>query len=169
MPHLPPDMFDQSTIGTLVFILFLSNLFFNIDMGILPAGSIKIKQDLALDNAMFGTLGSVVYFGQMVGSILSSFIMRQYNPKFILVPGMTLNIGCLVVFTLTTNYSLLLLCRIMTGVFQIFFGIYMPVWADVYGDEKQQQKWLTYLLISTPLGVIIGYAMCSGLLENLGW
>ena len=76
MPHLPADMFEQSTISTLVFILFLSNLFFNIDMGILPAGSIKIKEDLGLDNVRFGTLGSVVYFGQMIGSILSSFIMR---------------------------------------------------------------------------------------------
>ena len=63
--------------------------------------------------------------------------MRYYNPKMILVTCMLLNILSLIGFTLTTNYALLLVCRILTGVFQIFFGIFMPVWADVFGDEKQ--------------------------------
>jgi len=32
-------------------------------MGILPAGSLKIKEELGLNNKEFGALGSVVYFG----------------------------------------------------------------------------------------------------------
>lgn len=138
MPHLPPGMFEESTISIIVLVLFLSQLFFNIDMGILPAGSMKIKEDMGLDNSQFGTLGSVAYFGQTIGSILSSYAMRQYNPKMILVTCMTLNIVSLIGFTLTTNYALLVVCRILTGIFQIFFGIFMPVWADVFGDEVQQ-------------------------------
>ena len=32
-------------------------------MGILPAGSTKIKEELDVENAKFGLLGSVVYLG----------------------------------------------------------------------------------------------------------
>ena len=60
--HLPPG-YDQKVIGVIIYFLFFANLFFNIDMGILPAGSIRIKNELKLSNSQYGLLGSVVYFG----------------------------------------------------------------------------------------------------------
>ena len=45
----------------------------------------------------------------------------------------------------------------------------MPVYADVFGDEVQKSRWLTYLIISNPLGVVMGYGMCAAFLENIGW
>jgi len=39
------------------------NLFINIDNGILPAGSLVIKEELNIGNEKFGTLGSFVYLG----------------------------------------------------------------------------------------------------------
>ena len=53
-----------------------------------------------------------------------------------------------------------------TGLFQVFFCIYFPVWADVYGNDEQKSKWLTYLLIASPLGVVMGYGMVSVFAEN---
>ena len=47
--------------------------------------------------------------------------------------------------------------------------IYFPVWADVYGSKIQSSKWLGYLLIASPCGVVIGYGMCAIMLDNLGW
>lgn len=161
--HLPPGMFEQSTIRRVILTLFFANLFFMLDMGILPAGSTVIKTDFKLDNAQFGSLGSVVYFGQTIGSALSSVVMRSCSPKYILLVCLILNICSLISFTLTDIYPLLIVCRMCTGVFQIFFGIYMPVWADVYGSKRQKETWLTYLLISSPLGIIIGYGLCAGL------
>jgi hypothetical protein len=46
-----------------VYLQFFSNFFLNIDMGILPAGSTVIKEEMQLQNTEFGALGSVVYFG----------------------------------------------------------------------------------------------------------
>mmetsp|Transcript_23060 Transcript_23060/g.35690 ORF Transcript_23060/g.35690 Transcript_23060/m.35690 type:complete len:129 (-) Transcript_23060:877-1263(-) len=80
-----------------------------------------------------------------------------------------MNIGTLILFTLTTWFPLLAFCRMCTGLFQVFFCIYFPVWADVYGDELQKSKWLTYLLIASPLGVIMGYGLCASFLNNIGW
>jgi len=45
----------------------------------------------------------------------------------------------------------------------------MPVWADAFGDEIQKSNWLTYLLISNPLGVVLGYGLCAAFQENIGW
>ena len=56
-----------------------------------------------------------------------------------------------------------------TGLFQVFFCIYFPVWADVYGTELQKSKWLTYLLIASPLGVVMGYGLTAVFLDNIGW
>jgi len=45
----------------------------------------------------------------------------------------------------------------------------MPVWADAFGDEIQKSNWLTYLLISNPLGEVLGYGLCAAFQENIGW
>ena len=55
-----------------VMVQFFANLFVNIDMGILPAGSTVIKKELNIDNIWFGFLGSIVYLGQTFGAIGSS-------------------------------------------------------------------------------------------------
>ena len=37
----------------------------------------------------------------------------------------------------------------------------MPVWADAFASEKQKAAWFTFLILASPLGVIIGYLMTS--------
>ena len=150
-------------------VQFFANLFVNIDMGILPAGSLKIKAELEIENTRFGFLGSVVYFGQTIGAALATGALQGCNPKMVLGTCLFLNIGTLLLFTQTNFYFVLVFCRCCTGLFQVFFAIYFPVWADTYGDEQQKSTWLTYLLISSPLGVIIGYGMCASFLETIGW
>lgn len=96
-------------------------------------------------------------------------MLQNCNPKLILGSCLFLNIGSLFVFTVTEAYPLLAFCRMCTGLFQVFFCIYFPVWADVFGTEIQKSQWLTYLLIASPLGVIMGYGMTAVFLDNIGW
>lgn len=138
-------------------------------MGILPAGSTKIKEELGIDNTQFGALGSVVYLGQTIGSALATYVLQTFNPKVILGLCLGLNIGTLILFTFTDIYAILVVCRMCTGLFQVFFCIYFPVWADVYGNDIQKSTWLTYLLIASPLGVVMGYGLTAAMLENIGW
>lgn len=93
------------------------NLFINIDNGILPAGSVKIKEDYNLDNSRFGALGSFVYFGQMMGSAMATVVLSYIHPKYVLAACLTLNIGCLLVFTWLEQYYYLLCSRMFTGLF----------------------------------------------------
>ena len=50
-------------------IIFMINLLINIDHGVIPAATTKLKDDLNLDNSSLGLLGSVVYFGLTIGKI----------------------------------------------------------------------------------------------------
>ena len=153
----------------MIYVQFFANFFVNIDMGILPAASVVIKEELNIENSRFGALGSVVYFGQTLGSILALGLLRKCDPKKVLSLCLFFNIGTLIIFTVTEIYPILLFSRMFTGLFQVFFCIYFPVWADCFGNEKEKSTWLTYLLIASPLGVILGYTMTALFLENIGW
>jgi len=80
-------------------VQFFANLFVNIDMGILPAGSVKIKGELNIENTRFGFLGSVVYFGQTIGAAIAIGVLEKCNPKYVLGTCLFLNIGTLFLFT----------------------------------------------------------------------
>ena len=47
--HLP-DGYDPKIVNLVIYCLFFANLFVNVDMGILPAGSTIIKKELKLNN-----------------------------------------------------------------------------------------------------------------------
>lgn len=122
-----------------------------------------------MTNSQYGMLGSVVYFGQVLGSALATGILSFCSPKTVLSSCLFLNIGFLLVFTITDVFWILAASRTMTGLFQIFLAIYQPCWADVFGNEIQKSRWLTYLIITTPLGLVLGYSMCAAFLDNIGW
>ena len=133
--HLPP-IFNLKIVKMFLLVQFFANLFINIDMGILPAGSTIIKEELKIDNIKFGFLGSIVYLGQTIGSALATGVLQCCNPKIVLSICLFINIITLIIFTLTDIYIVLVLCRGCTGLFQVFFCIYFPVWSDVFGNDK---------------------------------
>lgn len=71
----------------------------------------------------------------MLGSALSSGFLQSKYPKIILATCLVLNMVSLVLFTLTDNFILLATYRFFTGLFQVPFAIFMPVWADAFGNE----------------------------------
>jgi predicted MFS family arabinose efflux permease len=141
----------------------------NVDMGIMAAGTTSIQTDLKMDKGQYGTLGSVVYFGQILGSVGAAGLLAKNNAKYILIWCLILNLGALNLFTMTKTYWVLVLSRGLTGLFQISFAIFMPVWASAFGNAKQQALWMTYLMITSPLGVIMGYILNGFFHKTMGW
>ena len=80
-----------------------------------------------------------------------------------------LNIFFLVSFTFTDNTSIMMALRGLTGLFQVFMWIYFPVWADLFGNETQKSMWLSILIVSSPLGNILGYILAASIQDSLGW
>ena len=141
----------------------------NIDMGIMAAGTVSIKKDLNLKKTEYGSLGSVVYFGQGIGSIFAAGMLAKCNAKILLIICLLLNIVALLTFTQVRKYEILVASRTFTGLFQVFFAIYMPVWANTFGNASQQALWMTYLMITSPLGVIMGYLLCGFSSDYISW
>ena len=105
-------------------LIFFCNLFINIDHGVMPAGAITIKQYMGVSNTEYGLLGSIVFAGLVLGSLAATFVYNSYNTKLVLVSVLVLNASCQVFFTVTKGYHFLLLCRFLTGFFQVFISIW---------------------------------------------
>ena len=114
-------------------IIFMINLLINIDHGVIPAATTKLKDGLSLDNSSLGLLGSVVYFGLTLGNIFYKYKSLHYNigsfvappiikytpPKIIILSSLIFEMVCLILFTVTSNYLALLFCRAGVGFFQV--------------------------------------------------
>ena len=96
--HLPKE-YSPFFVQMTLYCVFFVNLFMNIDMGIMAAGTTSIKTDFVLDNTQYGYLGSVVYFGQGIGSICAAGLLAKCNSKITLVMCLFLNIFALLTFT----------------------------------------------------------------------
>lgn len=65
--------------------IFMVNLLINIDHGVIPAATTRLKEDLSISNTQLGLLGSVVYFGLTVGSFVAPTLIQKTPPKIIIL------------------------------------------------------------------------------------
>ena len=125
-----------------------------------------------ITNIGFGALGTAVYAGLTIGSAVGTkAYQNSKHIKLILASSLACCGVFLVAFTVSSNIYFNMLCRMCTGIFQVFISIFTPVWADAMGSEKLKSLWITVLLICSPLGVFIGFTMTSVLngLDGYGW
>jgi hypothetical protein len=69
------------------------------------------------------------------GTVFERTSRLLLTSSIVLASCLFLNIGFLLVFTMTNVFWVLAASRTMTGLFQIFLAIYQPCWADVFGNE----------------------------------
>jgi len=129
--------YSHKVIYMLFVLIFLSNVFINVDHGSLPGCSTEIKADLFMNNFEFGMLGSVVYGGLTLGA---GFATGIYSKSKWIKPALVSSLACnalaIWLFTLTNSFYFNAFLRFMIGFFQVFVCIYMPVWADAFASEK---------------------------------
>jgi len=115
-----------------------------------------------MDNAQYGKMGSIVFGGLAVGSVLGTLIFNQIGTKWILILSLVINALVLYGVTLTINHTLLGFFRFMTGFSQVFMAIFLPVWADKFAPNEQAKTcWLTGVLLASTVGVLMGYVMTA--------
>ena len=98
-------------------LIFYFNLIINVDHGVMPAGAITIKEYLGVSNTEYGLLGSIVFFGLVLGSLAATFVFNTINTKVILISVMILNALSQFAFTTTKEYYYLMGSRFLTGFF----------------------------------------------------
>ena len=83
----------------------------------MPAGAITIKDYLGVSNTEYGLLGSIVFFGLVLGSVAATLVFNNYSTQAVLATVMGLNAVSQIGFTLTTEYHFLITSRFLTGFF----------------------------------------------------
>ena len=155
-----------------VYILFvISNIFITIDHGSIPASTWNLYQ-IFKSNQEIGLFGSLVFVGNLFGSVLYFYLINIIHRKKLLLYSLISLSICLITFILTKNTAFLLTNRIVLGVFQAYVIIYLPLWCNQYGITNKRSIMISFGQLTTPLGVFTGYliaSICISIEREKGW
>ena len=162
--------------NTIYICLVLINAFSSCDGGIIPQQNSYIKKDFGNedDNALVGLFGSVDYIGRVVGALIFSFILGKMNRKLILFLTLILKAITLLIPLIFKGGIINIIIRAISGISQVFYTSYFPVWCDQYGKKKNRTLMVMIIQLGNPLGIILGYGigmLCQKLLPEgfSGW
>lgn len=93
---------------------------------------------MGIEDAKFGMLGSMIFVGQASGSLLSSPILQKCEIKTVLAFCLFTAVLSIYLFCMFTDFNVLAGLRVVTGMMQVMFSIYIPVWADSFGTEEEK-------------------------------
>ena len=114
----------------IVFILYLiSNILISMDHGSIPASVNELRQLTSYDQSI-GLFGSLVYFGSILGSLISFSLINTFDIKLLILISLLGNSICLYTFVIIENIPFLFFNRVIVGILQSFITIYMPVWCN---------------------------------------
>ena len=146
----------------MLFLIFIIiNVLMNFDHGTIPAATEQLRNYLELTDSELGFFGSLVFVGVIIGSLVSLTIINIFNRKYILMVCLILCGLSLFVFTITKNYILLCIDRVIIGTFQAFISIYLPLWCDQFGVETRKALMIALIQVAPPLGVLVGYVVTT--------
>ena len=115
-------------------LIFVLDIIINLDHGAMPAALTQIQNDLDLKNTEMGGLGSMVFFGIVIGSACGAFIFKKYDYRTIIWISLSVNGVFLYLFTKFTPFYQLGLTRLTAGFAQVFIIIYKPVYVDTFAS-----------------------------------
>ena len=141
-------------------LLIISNIFIQMDHGSIPASTWNLYK-IFNSNQEIGLFGSLVFVGNLIGSLIYFYLINIYQRKRLLIFAMFFIAICLITFILTTNTIYLLINRVILGIFQAYFIIYLPLWCNQYGITNQRSMMISIGQLTTPLGVFVGYLIAS--------
>ena len=146
------------------------------DGGILPQQVDNIQQDFGSNSAStVGLFGSIDYIGRVVGALFFAAIMGKMNRKMLLVGTLIFKALTLLIALVTPNKTVNIICRCLSGISQVFYTTYLPVWCDQYGKKDKRTMMVTIVQLANGLGVVIGYGiglLCDMIFYSkqfLGW
>ena len=156
----------------IVFYFFLiSNILISMDHGSIPASVNELRLLTTYDQSI-GLFGSLVYFGNIIGSMIFFSIMDKYSRKTLLIISLLGNSICLFTFVIFSNMIFLFLNRVLVGTLQAYITIYMPIWCNQYGLKTKRNYMIALIQLVSPIGVFFGYFIASvGIANQIygGW
>ena len=150
---------DDAARSTIFICLALIATFSSCDGGITPQQNENIKADFGGDETKVGLFGSIDYIGRAFAALVFAVIMGKMNRKMLLVFTLGFKAFTLFIPIFTANYYINLILRCLSGISQVFYTTYLPVWCDQYGKKKNRAIMVTIVQVGNPVGIIIGYGI----------
>ena len=79
-------------------VMFLTSFMVRMGQGIIPAIVIPLRDDFHLTNTELGTLGSLIYAGGILGSLVAMPCFQYFRTKNVILTSVVCQIFSLVVF-----------------------------------------------------------------------
>ena len=150
-----------------VYLIVIQVVLFS-ETGALPALLVSMTEDFKLTFAEQGYLGGIVYLGIALGAPFTSLLTKWMMPRTVLVSSISLNTICVFLFAFCPqgNTKYLITLRFLIGVTQATVSVFSPIWVDRFAPKDSQTKWFSYLQISIPAAILVGYILGWG---AVGW
>ena len=119
-----------------------------------------------------GTLGSCVYLGATVGSLIAIPLLDLVPTKIALIGCLGVQSLALLAFTFSLGFKELAAARFLSGCAQVILAIFLPVWVDAFAPSDKKTTWMTLIIIAAPKGMLLGYGMAAvivSLTEDWWW
>jgi predicted MFS family arabinose efflux permease len=107
--------YTKGKVKAIFTMLFFLSMGVNLDHGALPVAMPVLRNDLNVDQKQLGYLGSLVFFGILIGSIAATIIFNKFTFKSILLVTFFGNGLGLIIFPLCSIYSVQCLSRFLSG------------------------------------------------------
>ena len=165
----PTMILPQSTRWFLYILFVLSNILISFDHGSIPA-STKPLHNLVKSDQAIGLFGSLVFIGNIIGAIISFYLINKISRKLLILLSLLFFGICLFTFTIFQNIIFLFINRILCGIFQSFITIYLPIWCNQYGIMNMKTFMLYLGQLVVPIGVFLGYVVATVFINyGYGW
>ena len=158
---------NKKRIIIFIILIIIAN-FSGCDGGIIPQQNTNIQKEFGGEGEQrIGLFGSIDSIGRIFGSIIFSLIMGKMNRKYLLIltllfKSFTLFIPLIIYYLnsdVDIDYYLNIIFRCLSGLAQVFYSTYLPVWCDQYGKKSRKALWVTTVEIGFPIGIITGYGL----------
>ena len=149
---------------TLVLIATVSSF----DGGIIPQATTTLTKDWATDDLTVGYFGASDYIGRVVGSLLLAYMINQYERKKLLIFSLFFKGILMTISIFCRNFVVNIVARGLSGMSQVFYTSYFPVWGDQFAETEMKSLWVMLVQVGNPLGIILGYGL-STLLSVFGF
>ena len=133
----------------------------NFDGGAVPAALLEIRDTFDLDPVSLGLVGSLVYEGIAIGSLLAGPLLSTVSPRRCTQITLMLNTAATLLFGLSTSTSMLLTFRFFIGLLQAVPAVYFPVWVDEFAPAASATVWMATIQGTAPFGILIGYLVAG--------
>ena len=125
----------------LFLIHFFEGILSSCDGGIIPQATKEMTKNFKLENQKkkIGLYGWIDYIGRVFGALFFTFTINKISRKILLI-------STLIFKALTLYYSLIdntkfypnLIVRCLSGISQVFYTTYLPVWTDQFIHKEKR-------------------------------